>query len=86
MAMPCLSQASIDSLSFIEPPGWMIALIPAAAAASTRKEGAGYHKYQQYREQFLHKFSSIKKYLFVYYCRNINILQMILIIFHRRLF
>ena len=34
MARPALSAASITSLSRIEPPGWMIAVAPASAAAS----------------------------------------------------
>ena len=34
MAMSCSSAASITSLSRMEPPGWMIALIPLSAAVS----------------------------------------------------
>ena len=34
MAMPCSSAAAMTSASRIEPPGWITALIPAAAAAS----------------------------------------------------
>ncbi|KAG1364724.1 hypothetical protein G6F59_018933 [Rhizopus arrhizus] len=34
MARPCSSAAAITSASRIEPPGWITALMPAAAAAS----------------------------------------------------
>jgi hypothetical protein len=34
IAMPCSSAAAITSSSRIEPPGWMTALMPAAAALS----------------------------------------------------
>ena len=34
MVKPCLSAAIIDSSSRTDPPGWMIALIPAAAISS----------------------------------------------------
>ena len=35
MVKPYLSAASMDSWSRTEPPGWMIALIPALAISST---------------------------------------------------
>ncbi len=35
MAILCFLAAFIDSSSLIDPPGWTIAVIPAAAAAST---------------------------------------------------
>src|SRR3989338_8610354 len=35
IAMPCSLAAAITSSSLIEPPGWMTALAPASAAAST---------------------------------------------------
>jgi len=34
MAMPSRSQASMDSWSRMDPPGWMILLMPAAAAGT----------------------------------------------------
>ena len=34
MAMPCSLQAAMVSSSRFEPPGWMIAVMPAAAATS----------------------------------------------------
>jgi len=39
IAMPCLSQASTEVLSLREPPGCIIALIPAAAASTTSGKG-----------------------------------------------
>ena len=36
MAMPYLFAASIDSASRMEPPGWMMAVIPALCATSTQ--------------------------------------------------
>ena len=45
MARPALSAAAITSSSRIEPPGWMTAVAPASAAASSPsakgKEGVG---------------------------------------------
>ena len=36
MLIPCSLQASIDSSSLIDPPGWIIAFIPFLAASSTQ--------------------------------------------------
>jgi hypothetical protein len=45
-----------------------------SVTAATGEDSASYHKYQQYREQFLHNFSSIIKRIicFIYYNKFFN--------------